>query len=94
MADINFVIPHSKNELLSDTDEKYYVNNVIGSKEIHQRLKGSTKIFFISDRSLFFTPLCLKLWHINLSDCVLYLHFVLFKTKHIIYILLKLFANK
>lgn len=46
MADINFVIPHAKNNLLDESGDQYSVREIIGSKEIIHKLKG--KYLFIS----------------------------------------------
>ncbi|XP_018328034.1 condensin complex subunit 1 [Agrilus planipennis] len=39
MAHINFVIPQTKNDLLSHESDQYFVRDVIGPKEIYSKLK-------------------------------------------------------
>lgn len=46
MSHINFVIPHAIDNLLVENDEQYFVQTVVGQKEISQKLKGNlTKSF-------------------------------------------------
>ncbi|KAF5285103.1 hypothetical protein FQA39_LY16792 [Lamprigera yunnana] len=42
---VNFVIPQSKNELLSDNDEQYYVRNVVSVKELHSKIREAKQCF-------------------------------------------------
>lgn len=47
MAFAEFVIPLNKDELLDATAAKYFVRNVLSSKEIPQTLKGFVYVIII-----------------------------------------------
>ncbi|KAK5637917.1 hypothetical protein RI129_012212 [Pyrocoelia pectoralis] len=45
MSHINFIIPQNKNELLTDSDQQYYVRNVVSSREILAKLREARQCY-------------------------------------------------